>query len=185
MGQEGFGHGQALGVGEGIAGPLAVAQKRRPRRLCRKPQEADDIGHQHLIALAHPIPFQHGEFRRMARPAFAVAPDMGKAEDPPLARCQQLFHRKFGTGVQIHPPGNPVIADGIHPHGMQVRLIAGADLQGRGVNLQKLPRGQPIPDGRLQTAPRQKRRAAVRVAAWVPPFMCHVGFHLAKPENLR
>jgi hypothetical protein len=79
----------------------------------------------------------------------------------------------------------PVIANGGAGECVQMRLIAGADLQGRRVDLQKVLLRKPPPDARLQPIAGQKRRAAVGVAAWVPPWHGDIGFHLVKPSKLR
>jgi len=119
----------------------------------------------------------------MERPTFPVAPDMGKGVDLRLSRRQQLFHREFRRGVQIHRPRGAVRADSLGDKTVQMRLVSGRDGQGRGIHLRKASPGQPHPQGRLNPVARQQNRAAVGVALGVPPGSC--GIHLEFPVGMR
>ncbi len=59
----------------------------------------------------------------------------GEIEDARLAGRQQLLHGEFRRGMQIGGPGAPVRADHRGGEGVQMRLIARRDLQGRGLDL--------------------------------------------------
>ena len=89
-------HAQTLGVGEGIA----IASPKRKRldagRFRRALQERQAIGDDGLVGFAGAIPFEHGEFRRMQRPALAIAEDAGEFEDAPLAGRQKLLAANSG-----------------------------------------------------------------------------------------
>ena len=100
--REGLGDGQALGLGEriGLARRDRSAALRPPLRR-RSAQDLGAVAHQRLVGLAGAIPFQHGEFRVVQRPALAVAVDVGKAGDALLAGRQQLLAGEFRRGVEI------------------------------------------------------------------------------------
>ena len=169
---KGLGHRKALRLLRGIADHIAVTQG---APACSEPQKGHGVIHQHLIGLAHPVPFQHGKLRAMKRPTLTVAPDMSKGKDPPLPRRQQLFHREFGAGVQIHAPPLPVIADGIGAKGMQVGFIAGADDQRTWVYFDEILIREPAAQGVLDAVAGQKGGAAAFVCGGVPPVqgICH------------
>ena len=169
MARKRFGHRQTLGFGKGVARPVAKPQGDSPGRARRQPQHHRAILHQHSIILPDAIPFQHGEFRAVQRPALAVAPDMGKRRDLRLARCQQLFHRKFRRGVQVHPSRHRVSADHFGGKTVQMRLVAGADLQGCGVYFGKALFCQPASERRLNLVARQQQRAAIGMTFGRPP----------------
>ena len=58
---------------------------------------------EHTTAKAAAIPFAHRKFRMMARGPLAVTERMRDLIKPWHAGYQQLFHRKFRTGMQIKP----------------------------------------------------------------------------------
>ena len=111
MRQKRLGDAHALRLGARIANPAAKLELFYPRHLGRQRDDRQRIGNDDIISFTHPIPFEHGEFRMVQRRALAIAPDMLKARDPPLAGCQQLFHGEFGRGVEIHRLPFPIVAD--------------------------------------------------------------------------
>ena len=68
-----------------------------------------------------------------------------------------------------------VVADGGGGEGVQVRLVAGADLQGGGVDLDEVAVCQPAAQGGLDAVARQKHRPAVGMAGGVPPHGGRIG----------
>ena len=164
-----IGHAQAFGFCKRITDPVPEPQQRGSGNGRGQPQERGAILHQHGVILPHPVPFQHGKLWAMQRPAFAVAPDMGKAGDPGFPRRQQLFHREFGRSVQIHRMRHAVITDGAGGKAVQMRLISGADLQCRRVHFDKILIGQPAAQCALNPVAGQQKRAAVGVNGTGPP----------------
>jgi hypothetical protein len=53
--------------------------------------------------LAGAIPFEHGEFGMMQRPALTVAKHMSEREQPRFAGRQQLLAGEFRRGMQEQP----------------------------------------------------------------------------------
>lgn len=74
----------------------------------------------------------------MQRPALAVAIDMGKTRDALLARRKQLLAGKFRRGVQVERRLLPIRRQRFRCEGMQMRLVAGRDLQHRRIHLDKI-----------------------------------------------
>jgi hypothetical protein len=166
------GDGGAGGAGAGVAGGLPMA---KPGDVGGVGGEAEDGGavvHQVLVGRIGAVPFQHGELDPVARPALAVSPDAGEGENLLLPRCQQLFHREFGGGVEVAAPcGQGVIHD-LDPDGVEVGLIAGGGHQIGRVDLDKPLIGEPCPECCLNAVARQQDGPAVGMGLAVPP--CHV-----------
>ena len=74
-------HGQPVGLGKGIAAHRDGAAAFGFRHLRRQPHQRQAVRDHRVIVFARPVPFQHGEFRRMQPPAFPVAEDAGEIED--------------------------------------------------------------------------------------------------------
>ena len=94
---------------------------------------------------------------------------MGETGDAPLARRQQLFHRKLGRGVQIHRPPQTVIANRLSTKPVQMRLIARRNRQRRRVDLDEVALCQPSPDPRLNPVALQQQPAPIRMPFRLPP----------------
>ena len=71
----------------------------------------------------------------MQRAALAVAEHAGEFENARLARRQQLLGGEFRRGAQIERAPLPARRDQLGGEGMQMRLVAGRDLQSRGLDL--------------------------------------------------
>ena len=71
----------------------------------------------------------------MQRPALAIAEHGREREDALLARRQQLLAGKLRRGVQVERPARAVGPDQLRCKGVQVRLVAGRDLQRAGLDL--------------------------------------------------
>ena len=56
------------------------------------------------VAGLGPVPFKHGEFGAVKPPALAVPEDMAKLINFGHAGHHELFHGKFGAGMQIKVP---------------------------------------------------------------------------------
>ena len=121
------------------------------------------------VILPRPVPFQHGEFRRMGEGALAVAIDMRDVEDARLARRQQLLAGEFRRGVEIAPLGRAVGLDQLGGEAMQMRLVAGRDLQRAAIHLDEAAVRKPVADGGHDAVPRQEEGAAVGMAAGIEP----------------
>jgi len=67
----------------------------------RKAQHVQGVGNHRFVWLVRAIPFEHCEFRRMQRPALAIAEHAGEIEDLRFARCEQLLTGKFRRSVEI------------------------------------------------------------------------------------
>jgi hypothetical protein len=101
--------------------------------------------------------------------ALAVAPHPGEVEDLPLAGGQQLLAGELRRGVQVERRALSVRGDDLSRKGVQVRLVAGGDLQGGGLHLDEVLRLEPAAQGRLDAVARQQARATLGVAVGSPP----------------
>ena len=135
------------GSANGSAVAPAPGERPRARRLGRQRQQRRAVVHQRLVGRAGAIPFQQGELGMVQRPALAVAPDPGEFEDPRLAGRQQLLAGELRRGAQVERRARAVGADRLGGEGVQVRLVAGRDLQGRGLDLDEAPRLEPAAHG--------------------------------------
>ena len=62
--------------------------------------------------------------------------------------------------MEIHPARLTVIADHLGGEGVQMRLVAGRDLQGTGIDLDEILCRQPAAERRLNAVAREKGGAA-------------------------
>ncbi len=131
--QPGIGSVAAPGKGHGAGRRLAGAQ------------QALAIGDQVAPRSAGPIPFEHREFGVVRGAALAVAKHVGELPDPRHAGHQQLFHREFRRGMEI-APHSAAVARVVQfgGEGLQMRFEPWADLQRRGVDLDKPLPGEKI-----------------------------------------
>ena len=86
---------------EGIDLAPAKHQPARPGRGGGHRDDRRAILHQRLVGSLRAVPFQHGEFRRMQRAAFAIAKHAGELEDAGLAGAEQLLAGELRRGAQI------------------------------------------------------------------------------------
>ncbi len=139
------------------------------RRLGRSCQQRGAIRHQRLVGFLRAIPFQHREFGVMQRAALAVAEHAGEIEDAPLAGGQQLLAGEFRRGVQVEARAPSVRTDYIGREGMQVRLVAGRNLQDPGVHLGEVPGREECPQGGHDPPARRQERPPVGMDMGCPP----------------
>jgi hypothetical protein len=66
----------------------------------------------------------------------------------PQAGDQQLLHGEFGRSVEVQRPTPPVRGRQLGREGHEMRLKTGRDLQGRGVDLEKIALGKKAANGR-------------------------------------
>ncbi len=76
----------------------------------------------------------------MQRAALAVAEDVGEAENAFLARGQQFLGREFGRRMKIEARGAALRPDKPGSESRDMRLVAGRNLQDRGIDLDKAAR---------------------------------------------
>ena len=86
-----------------------------------------------------------------------------------LAGGQQLLAGELGRGVQIERATAAVRADQLGGKGVQVRLVAGRDLQDGGIDLDEALAVEPAPQRRLNCAARQQERPPVGMDVRMPP----------------
>ena len=156
-----------------------------PARSAASASSAAQSVHQALIGFAGAVPFEHGEFRMVQRPALAVAVDRAEAEDSSLAGRKQLLTGKFRRGVQIERRARRVRQDRLGGEGREMRLVARRDLQGCGLDLDEVAAREPVADGSCDGVALQQARAAVGVSVGSPPgrgvvmglraVFCHAG----------
>ena len=166
---ERLGYRQPFGLRERITGHAPEVEAPRPRRLGRQGQQGRAVVHQGLVRRAGPVPLQHRELGMMQRPALAVAPHLGEAEDLLLARRQQLLAGELRRGVQVERRGLARDGQGLGGEGVQVRLVAGRDLQGGGLDLLEPLTLEPGAERLGDPVAGQQERAAVGVDVAAPP----------------
>ena len=85
---------------------------RSPRRAAASATSASRIGHHRLVGRAGAVPLDHGEFRRMQRPALAVAEDAGEIDDlrPRRRRAASSWRirARCGDSAVAAPPSGPI-----------------------------------------------------------------------------
>ena len=151
--------GSANGIG--LAAAKAAAAWRPP--LGRQRQDLGAIVHQRLVGLARAIPFEHGELGMMQGAALAVAEHVGEGENAPLAGRQQLLAGEFRRGVQIELLRLAVRPDQLGREGVQMRLVAGRDLQRSAFDLDEAARVELA----RSAAMRRARHRRGRRSAWM------------------
>ena len=98
----------------------------------------------------------------MQRGPLAVAEHAREGEQPRFAGGEQLLGGEFGRGVQVERRAARVRRDQLGREGMQMRLVAGRDLQDRGLDLDEVPCVKPRPERRRNAIARGRngRRSA-------------------------
>ena len=129
--QKGAGDGQPLRLGEGVGLAAAEGEGFCAGAFGGQRKQRRAVLHQALVGLAGAVPFEHGEFGMVQRPALAVAIDRAEAEDPSFAGCKQLLAGEFRRGVQVERRARGVRQDRLGGEGRQMRLVARRDLEGR------------------------------------------------------
>ena len=104
----------------------------------------------------------------MQCPALAVAEDFGKFDDSSLARGEKLLAGELRRGAQIEPLRRAVRRRDCGGESVQMRFVAGRDLQGAGLHLDEAVSGKPGPQGRYDPAARQKEGPAIGVDMGCP-----------------
>ena len=94
---------------------------------------------------------------------------MGEAEDPPLARGQELLAGELRRGVQVERRAAAGRRGELGGEGVQVDFVAGGHLQRRGLDLQEAALPEPVPQRRQDAAARQQERPPLGVDIAVPP----------------
>ena len=166
-------------------GPRSAAPaRRRGLRLCRairscsrpavraaRASSAAQSAISGLVRRLGAVPLEHRELgvvqsaraRDCARPWASV-------EDPPLARGQQLLAGELRRGVEIEPPRGRHRADQLGGRRRAGGLVAGRDLQGRGLDLDEALGLEPGPERALvMRVARRPARPPVGVVVGVPP----------------
>ena len=156
-----------LGLGERVCGAAAVAELAGAGGLRGAGHHRHAVVHQQLVLAMRPVPFQHGELRMVQRAALAVAEAAGELEDAPFAGRQQLLAGEFRRGAQEAP----VAAGGrrhFRPHGMDVGLVAGGDLQDRGLDLDEFQHREQVPQRPDDLAPGDQERSPLGMRLGCP-----------------
>jgi hypothetical protein len=103
------------------------------------------------------------------RAALAIAKHARDLEDPPLTRREELLAGEFGRGAQIKQGARSVGPAKLGREGMKMRLVAGRDLQRRGLDLDEIARLEPAAERREHARARQEKGPSVGVPGGVPP----------------
>jgi hypothetical protein len=103
------------------------------------------------------------------RPALAIAINMSHGVKPRLARREQLLAGEFRRGMQVVAPGAAVRGREIGRKAADMGLVAGARLQGGGLDLLKIARFEPAPHSRAHAGAGLQSRPLVGINALIPP----------------
>jgi hypothetical protein len=169
MAVEGLGEGQALRRGLRVDGLAPVGEGPGAGGLGGERQQGGAVVHQRLVGGGGAVPFQHGELGMVQRAALAVAPHPGELEDLGLAGGQQLLGGELRGGAQVERAPLAGRADGLRGEGVQVGLVAGGALQGRGLDLGEALGLEPRADGAHDRGPALEERPAVVEPGGAPP----------------
>jgi hypothetical protein len=160
---------QSLGRRERVGGAAPEPERVRSGGLGCNGQDVPAVLHQALVALVRPVPFEQGELRGMEGAALAVAEHARDVEDSRLARRQQLLAGEFGRGVEMEAHPRSVGSDEVGREGVEVRLVAGRDLEDCGLHLEKALRLEMAPQRGFDAPARQQPGAPVGVDIGAPP----------------
>ena len=163
MTAESLAHGQALGRLERVRLAPPEGEGLRPRDMGGERDQRRAIVHQPRERRAGPIPFEHGELRRVQRRPLAIAENVCESKDLRLARGDELLHREFGRCVKPCFAGRAVRADEAGAEPVQVGLVAGRGLQGGGIDLDEVLGLEPAAGNRGDAGPQDSRG---RRASW-------------------
>jgi len=166
---EGFGDREPFDLRMRIADAVAKAELFPAGDVGGKAQHGEAIFLHAFVRFARAIPFQHGEFRRMQIGALAISEDAGEIEDPRFAGGEQLLRRELRRGVKIERAAVAGRRAQLRHEGMQMRLVAGRDLQDRGFGLDEVARGKPRPQRRRDPRAADEKRPPVGVKVRRPP----------------
>ena len=147
MAHECVGDAQALRLCKWIGLAAAKTEAFCACPLGRQCNKLGAVAHQALIGFSDPVPFEHGEFGMMQRPALAVSIDRAQAEDALLAGSKQLLAGEFRRGVEVELTARPVGTDRLGGKSRQMSFVAGRDLQGSGFDLDEIAVGEPTAHG--------------------------------------
>ncbi|MET3867741.1 hypothetical protein ABIC20_005050 [Methylobacterium radiotolerans] len=157
------------GSAKGSVSRPRKAKQAGARGLGRAGEQVGAVRHQRRVGGAGPVPLEHRELGMVQRPALAVAEHPGDAEQPRLARGQELLAGEFRRGVQVERRAGAARPDGFRGEGRQMRLVAGRDLQAGGLGLDEVAVREPPAERREDAVAQEQRRAPVGVATGRPP----------------
>ena len=162
MAEEGVAHAQALGRLERARLATAEGEGFRAGDMGGERDERAAVVHHLRERRADPIPFEHGEFRRVQGGALAVAENMSQSKDLRLPGGEELLHREFRRGVQPGLARRAVRADEIGAKAVQVGFVAGRGLKGGWVDLDEALGVEPSAHDGGDAGARSAARAARR-----------------------
>ena len=168
-------HSQALRRNEGIGAAPPPCQRARPGGFGGQRQDLGAVPHDHFVSLIRSIPFEQRELRVVQGAALAVAEHAGDIDDAPFAGRKQFFAGELRRGVQIKLRARPVRPKKVGREGVQMRLVAGRDLQRRRFDLDEVARGEKSPHGRQDAVASDEKRPPVGVDVRRPPGGCVKG----------
>jgi hypothetical protein len=102
-------------------------------------------------------------------PALPVAVDPREDEEPGLARGQELLAGEFRRGVEVERHPAAVGLKRLRGKGVEVRLVAGRDLEGGRFDLDEVPVEEEAPQGRRDPVAADEEGTAVAVDVRIPP----------------
>ncbi len=130
--------------------------------------ERGAIIHQPVERSADPVPFEHGEFRRVQRRALAIAENVRQRKDLRLACGDELLHREFRRRMQTGLDRRPVRPDERRAKTMKMGLVARRGLKRSRIDFHETLGLEPAAHETEDLRPRQKRGAASGVAVGAP-----------------
>jgi hypothetical protein len=166
---EGLRNAEALGLERRIDTRSAPGEPPGAGGLRGEAEERGAIGHQHVVSLACPVPFQHRELGVVQGAALAVAIDPGEGEQPRLAGSEKLLAGEFGRGVEVERLPGAVRAQGFRCESMEMRLVAGRGLEGGGFDLDEIVALEKAPDCGRDPVAADEKRPPVGVDVGHPP----------------
>src|SRR5579883_2436814 len=110
----------------------------------------------------------------MGAPALAIAKAMRELEEARHAGDQKLLHREFRRRLKIARPRPTAGLDEIRRERHEMRLEAGAYLQGRRLDFDEIARREEAADGTVHARARLKMPTlTVEALGLPPPIVCH------------
>src|ERR1043166_4107093 len=167
--REGLRHGHSLRFGKWRRDAIAEGKPPRAGGVRGGSDQRRTILHDCFVGFLRAIPFKQRELGVMQRAALAVAEHPGEVENLPFACGEQLLAAKFRRRVQIKARGCAVRCVKLGRERMQVRLVAGRNLQHRALHFGEAARAEEIARGGGDAPACGEERAPVRMHVRRPP----------------
>ena len=168
MDGEGLFAGEHFRFGHRIAAAALPAQRAVAAGRLRRPGQGEGVGDHRGPVCMGAIPFDHGEFGRMQRALFTIAPHAGEIDDLRFTGGQQFLGGEFRAGVEVERLFRPAFRPPGDREAVQMCLVAGADLHRAAFHRDEALISKPAGQRGLHAIAALQEGAAIGVDVGVP-----------------